>query len=155
MPKFKEFLKLPSRFVYTMELEWKYLDSILDRFNNYFQLELNPEFLQKKFRWTKRQQVSYLEYVISGGLPERNVYFNTVDFESIDCSKSLICVDGLQRIMTILKFTQDKTKVFGRHYSEFEGRLPSLSSLNMNIASIKSEEDIKKWYEVLNKGRIK
>ena len=66
-------------------------------------LQLNPDF-QRGHVWTEEPQRAFVEFILRGGMTGRDLYFNQpgwmVDFEG-----EFVCVDGLQRITALQRFT--------------------------------------------------
>lgn len=116
-----------------------------------YYLELNPDF-QRGHVWTEQQQVSYIEYVISGG-KTGTILLNAYDWPQVKKRGDYVCVDGLQRITAIKKFYHNEIKAFSHYYSEFEGKLPFLKySIPVNVNNLKTREEVLKWYIELNSG---
>jgi hypothetical protein len=113
-------------------------------------LNLNPTF-QRGHVWTKEQQSKYLEYIFQGGTSGRDIYFNNPTWGNTYDGET-ICVDGLQRITAVREFLNNKVKVFGCYYKDFTDRLPEDASFTFNIANLKSEKDVVKWYLDFNAG---
>ena len=113
-------------------------------------LELNPTF-QRGHVWSKEQKTRYIEYILQGGTSGRDIYFNNPTWgKSYD--GVTVCVDGLQRITAVQDFMENKIKVFGYYYKDFEDRLPFDANFVFNIANLEKESDVVKWYIDFNAG---
>ena len=133
------------------------LESTLDNYKNEIGLDLNPDF-QRGHVWNEEQQIAYVEFFLRGGKSARVIYFNSPAYasnnEKGDLDDTLLCVDGLQRLTSLLRFIQNEIKAFGFYYNEFEDRQKySLRhSIRFNINSLKNKRDVLEWYIQFNSG---
>ena len=64
----------------------------------------------------------------------------------------MVCVDGLQRLTTFLRFIHNEIPVFGHYYREFTDSGRTLYSIKINVNSLKKKKDVLKWYIEMNTG---
>lgn len=121
--------------------------------DEYYCLQLNPNF-QRGHVWTEQQQISYIEFLLKGGKPARTIYFNKPSWQGYASTEydDFVCVDGLQRITAVFGFMNNKIKVFGSYYKEFEDRLPSNAELLFNVNNLQTEKEVLQWYVDMNAG---
>ena len=83
--------------------------------------DLNPDF-QRGHVWTRPQRVAFMEAVFRGTAP-MTFRFNSPAFGSARAGDinpdDFVCIDGLQRLTTLLMFGRDEFEVFGRKSSGF------------------------------------
>lgn len=114
-------------------------------------LQLNPDF-QRGHVWTEEQQRAFVEFILRGGMTGRDLYFNQpgwmVDFEG-----EFVCVDGLQRITALQRFTNNELKAFGQYFREFGGRLNLLNHyMTAHVNNLKTRREVLQWYIEMNEG---
>lgn len=141
---------------YHVSMEWQYLGKWIKEHQSNLGLELNPEF-QRGHVWTLKQQKRFIEFCMMSGTSALNVYFNhpgwMSDWDKHKGYRDFVCVDGLQRITAVLAFLDNKVPVFGGNYnSDFDRIGRSVCVLNVNIASLQSEEEVLEWYLSINAG---
>lgn len=144
-----QFFKNPK---YKVDIDIYYVwDWIQDKIET-FGLELNPDF-QRGVVWSQKQQQSYIEYVLSGGGGNAlNFYFNSPEwqhhFREIE-NRTMVCVDGLQRLSAILAFLNNKLSVFDGHYfKDFTGY--SDASFRFYVNDLVEKNDVINWYIQIN-----
>lgn len=118
-------------------------------------LQLNPEF-QRGHVWTEEQQISWLEFFLRGGKSGNILYFNCPSYQYEVKNgeyNDFVCVDGLQRITAIQKFIDNKLKVFGSYFKEYEDpKILGRHTLRININDLKTEKEVLQWYIDMNSG---
>ncbi len=141
---------------YAVNVELKYLKPHLERWeekmpNTDYALVMNPEW-QRGRVWTDQQKISFMEYFLKGGKTGRDVYFNCSSWAG-KYDTPLYCVDGLQRITAAVDFLDNKIKVFGHYYSEYEDsvRLTNCTFV-FHVLQIKTKRDLLKVYIDFNSG---
>lgn len=152
--KFSEIKKFTRRASYAIDVPLDFLQKIINQYINEMNLLMEPDF-QRGHVWTNRQQISYVEYFLRGGLSGKDIYFNDPNFHdknNISTYSEFVLVDGLQRLTALLAFINDKIKVFGYYYSEFEGRAPLEYSLRFHINDLKTRSEVLNWYLEMNTG---
>lgn len=150
-------ISMPLDFIGNKIIEWQ---------NEEPKLNLLPDF-QRGHVWTKKQQISYMEFFLSGGITGRTLYFNCPEWPNFGSIKKgeyneFVIVDGLQRLTAILKFVRAEIPAFGHYVNNvsttckgpfFEDRLRMsyyCDSLRVNINNLKTEKEVLEWYLELN-----
>ena len=138
---------------YYVNVEWKDLYYHIHRDRDTESLELNPDF-QRGHVWTLKQQIKYIEYKLSGGYGADIILTNCPGWMN-DFRGPYQLVDGLQRITSILKFLDNKLKVFNNYYyRDFEGRIPSYLNVYWHVNNLNTRREVLKWYLELNSGGV-
>ncbi|MBG9693264.1 hypothetical protein ABD91_21240 [Lysinibacillus sphaericus] len=130
------------------------LELTLDGFRKTYNLELNPDF-QRSVVWTEQQQIDYLEFFFRGGRTARTIYFNSPAFgtgERGDLDETILCVDGLQRITSFLRFINNEIPIFGTYYRDFKDSPRITQKLTFNINALKYRSEVLEWYLKFNSG---
>jgi len=136
---------------YDVDIGLDYLSTWVDDHKENHNLQLNPDF-QRGHVWTEEQQIAYVEYLLKGGRSGRDVYFNMPGW-MVEFTGEFVCVDGLQRITSCLKFTNNELKVFGYYKSEYEDRLRLMHiTLKVHINNLKTKKEVLTWYLEMNTG---
>ena len=120
--KFKDIPQfLTNKANYHIDIGFRYFDKAIQNYIDEDGLILNPPF-QRGHVWTEEQQKAYIVYLLRGGPSGKDLYFNCPSWhcKATTDYNEFVCVDGLQRITAIRKFIQNKLKVFGCYYNEFE-----------------------------------
>lgn len=159
--KFEDIPRFTEKGDYEPSVGLKSLISTLDEFTKDYGLELNPDF-QRGNVWTEKQQISYLEFFLRGGITGRVIYFNcpyfiegTVeDYKNGKYDMPMVCVDGLQRLTAILKMIRGEIKVFGIYLQEFEDYEVMMRGLRIriNVNNLKTKKEVLQWYIDFNSG---
>lgn len=141
---------------YEVNVSLEHLERTLDNFSLDYGLDLNPDF-QRGNVWTEEQQVSYMEFFLRGGTTSRVIYFNSPAFGGSksnkgDLDETILCVDGLQRLTSSLRFVRNEIKVFGFYYREYEDRPRLRQGFKFNINSLCKRADVLRWYIEFNSG---
>jgi hypothetical protein len=136
-------------------VEWKYLPTQLDHWINdrdgLAQLDLNPDF-QRAHVWTTDQQISYVEYVLRGGLSGREIYFNCVGWMG-SYKGPFVLVDGKQRLEAVSLFLRDELPIFGQtRRSDYTDRLPNEATFTFHVNNLPTRADVLRWYLEMNTG---
>ena len=122
--------------------------------DEYYNLQLNPNF-QRGHVWTEEQQISYIEFLLRGGQPARTIYFNMPSWNGVrplTQYNDFVCVDGLQRVTSVLKFINNEIKIFGSYYKEFEDYMSLNAELIFNVNNLQTEKEVLQWYVDMNAG---
>lgn len=139
---------------YEVDVSIDTLQMTLDGFRKTYQLELNPDF-QRNVVWTEQQQIDFLEFFFRGGRTARTIYFNSPAYgtgERGDLDDTVLCVDGLQRITSFLRFINNEIPIFGAYYKDFEDSPRITQNLTFNINSLKYRSEVLEWYLKFNSG---
>lgn len=129
----------------------------LNYFKEHYNLDLTPNF-QRNHIWSTKEQQNYIEYLIKGGIYTKQFYLNHPKWKEQDMkSEKLICLDGLQRIQSIVKFLSNELTIFNGHtWDEFSNQdkadISSDITLTFNILNIKNKKEIIQWYIDINFG---
>jgi len=136
---------------YHFDADLKYLIEWLDEHINKQGLELNPDF-QRGNVWTEKQQISYIEFLLRHGNTGRDLYFNHPGWMT-SFQGEFVCVDGLQRITSVMKFMDNKLPVFGGYYYKDIDKIPSFDiALRIHINDLKTRKEVLQWYLEFNSG---
>lgn len=142
-----KFTKTPG---YRVNAGLEYFKEWIDRQTSELGLNLSPDF-QRGYVWTHTQKVKYIEFILQGGLTARDFYFNHPGWMN-SWKGEFVCVDGLQRIMSILDFVANNFPVFGNYYFD-EIKLPAMDpTITININDLKTRKEVLKWYLEFNSG---
>lgn len=151
-PKYKNIPKFKGRGNYHINLFLNDIIGWLDRFAKYDQkVILNPDF-QRGHVWTEEQQISYVEYLLRGGMSGTDIYFNCEHWHAGEAN-DVICVDGLQRLTACLRFVRNEIAIFGGwYYKDFNETIGvfDCSALDIYINDLPTRADVLEWYLELN-----
>ena len=153
--KFSDIKKFTRRASYAVDIPLEYVKKTIDNYINECNLIMEPDF-QRGHVWTEKQQISYVEYFLKGGLSGKDIYFNDPNWHYNSNKKytEFVLVDGLQRLTAIIAFLDNKFKVFDHYYSEFEG-YPSLEChFRFHINDLKTRSEVLNWYLEMNTGGV-
>lgn len=118
-------------------------------------LNLCPDF-QRGHVWTETQQRRYIEFLLHGGRTGRDMYFNCPSWHSLvpdGAYNEFVCVDGLQRITAIRKFTANKLKAFGSYFNEYTDSPRFVQdSVRFHVNDLKTRKEVLNWYLEMNSG---
>lgn len=145
---------LTNRANYKVDVGLKYFAKTIQEYIDEQGLILNPDF-QRGHVWTEEQQEKYMEHVLKGGTSGKEIFLNKPSWHSSATTNydDFVCVDGLQRITAITKFLENKLKVFGLYYGEFEGSPQEIGArITIRINDLQREKDVLQWYVEMNEG---
>lgn len=155
MMRFRDIPQFISDGSYRVDVQMEYLVDWLDKLIKDDGLQLCPDF-QRGHVWTEEQQIKFLEFIFQGGKTGRVLYFNDPHWHGVRVKSGysdFVCVDGLQRITAIQRFLNDEIRVFGRLYSEFEGKTDLMRhGMVVNINDLKTKKEVLQWYIQMNAG---
>lgn len=115
-----------------------------------YDLQLCPDF-QRGNVWTTKQQIAYIEFILQGGQTGRTFYFNdSIKLNYKNTYREYVCVDGLQRLTSILKFVNDEIPAFDYYYSEFEDKADVWFIWIVN--DLQTKKEVLQWYVEMNTG---
>ena len=151
---FQDIEQFPRSYWYT-DCGFDYLEKMLDSWNDRDSgspLILNPEW-QRGHVWTEEQQIAFMEYMLKGGTTGRVVYFNCSSWGR-GYNTPVYCLDGLQRITTVLKFMRNELPAFGHTFKQFDGLLRGLANdrFQVHMLNIENKKDLLKVYLDFNSG---
>lgn len=148
--KFTDIPQLTSIGNYQVNIPLAYVTKWVEEQIKVSGLQINPDF-QRGYVWTKDQQIKYIEYLLRGGQSARTIYFNHPGW--MKCRKDeFVCVDGLQRLIAVMKFMNNEISVFGIYLEDFEDKLPRNIDLLFNINNLKTRKEVLQWYLDFNSG---
>ena len=139
---------------YQINVPIESLKNRLEEYDNDYRLILNPDF-QRGYVWTEKQQIEFLEFFFKGGKTARVIYFNCGlwdnDPKETDIPE-MVCVDGLQRLTSFLRFLNNEIPIFGHYYKEFEDSPRTQFTILFNVNNLKRRKDVLRWYIEMNSG---
>lgn len=147
---FQTFTRSPN---YRVNVDWRFIETQLEHWSEPGSavINLDPEF-QRCHVWTVEQQSRYIEYILSGGMSGRELYFNCAGWMK-DFRGPFVIVDGKQRLQAVRQFLQNEVPIFnGLLYKNFTGRLPSSANFVMCINDLNTDAEVLKWYLEMNTG---
>jgi uncharacterized protein with ParB-like and HNH nuclease domain len=146
MPKFIN-IKRMTQTKYHVDVSWNYITEWLK--SN--KVNMNPDF-QRNYVWSQKQKIQYLEWILRGGNSGKELYFNHPNwFKSF--KGEMVIVDGKQRIESVLGFLNNKIKVYGYYYKQYEDKLNMLiAGFSINVADLENRSDVLQWYIDMNTG---
>lgn len=147
--KFQELPRFPRYSTYTVDIGWDYLETWLNDIEN---VNLNPDF-QRHLVWSEEKKISYVEYILKGGVGSRSVYFNCSTWDS-DYSTPLELIDGKQRVHAVLDFLNNRLQVFGLYFKDIEGKMPLEARFRVTVNNLTEYKDVLQWYLDLNSGGV-
>lgn len=146
--RFRDIRQIPNPH-YNVHVPWNYFQENLDRWEESFDLQLDPEF-QRDHVWTEWQQRAYLEFILRDGQSGRDIYFNAKNWDdSHDGTMTL--VDGKQRVTAVQLFLNNEIIAYGGYYSDFKDRLPFHAGFTVHVNNL-SSKGVLEWYLNLNSG---
>jgi hypothetical protein len=136
-------------------VSWASLKRWIDQRSEDYGVILSPDY-QRDHVWTDDQASKYLEWVFRGGKTGLEIHFNCPDWDGYSTAKPrpLELVDGKQRIKAVLDFLDDKVKVYGLLYSQFEDKLKSTTGPGfvIHVNCLKTRKEVMLWYVEMNSG---
>lgn len=151
MPRFSDIPQI-SMAGYYCTYPWRDLKHVLANWGDInHRVVLDPDY-QRGNVWTKRQKQEYVEYILRGGISGKDIYWNCPGWMS-DFRGPMELVDGKQRVTTVLEFQENKFKVFGHYFKEYEDKLDLVRhTFTFHVNSIVNRADVIRWYLDLNSG---
>jgi len=150
--RYDDIKKLISVGSYCVDVDLIYLPDMIKRYNEHYNLQMNPEF-QRGHVWTESQQIKYVEYLIRGGNQNNIFLFNHPSWMG-DKEGVMVLVDGLQRMTAILKFLNNELPVFeGNYLNDFEDKnFLYKIGIKVSVNNLTSYNEVLNWYIELNSG---
>lgn len=150
--KFKDIETFPKGY-YNVDVGLKYFEKHLNSWNEPkfgSPLILNPEW-QRGHVWKDSQKIAFMEYFLKGGRTGRNLIFNCSSWDT-SYNTPIYCVDGLQRITATLDFLNNRIKVFGIYFKDFEDFPTNDHTFHFQMLKIENKKQLLKIYLDLNSG---
>lgn len=147
------FQKIPqfSKAHYTINVDWDSLPNQLDRYKERYNLDLDPDF-QRAHVWVEEQQISFVEYMIKGGLSGRDIYFNHPGWMKY-MQGDMVLVDGKQRLNSVSLFLDNKIPAFNTFRKDFQGFISNIDFM-FHINDLKTRKEVLQWYLDFNTGGL-
>lgn len=136
------------------------LEHALKRMEADWGLELNPDY-QRGHVWNVDQQIYFVENLIRGAVGDTGkvVQFNHPNWEmnqrtDSDLPDRLQCIDGLQRLTPLLRFSRGEIKPFGLSIEDLNGTpwAPGRIHITLAVYRIQTREELLQYYLDLNTG---
>ena len=150
---FRDLLTFSPVSNYRITSDWRFIEEHLKHWSEPGSaiVNLEPDF-QRLHVWTLDQQTKYIEYILSGGMSGRELYFNCVGWMGT-FKGPFVIVDGKQRLEAVRKFMRNEVSIFnGHYYKDIDGRLPPNASFIICVNDLKTEAEVIKWYLEMNTG---
>lgn len=138
--------------LYNVSCECRDIQDHIERYITSYNLDMNPSF-QRGYVWIPEQKKNYIEYLLSGGISGREIYFNVPNWMSSKKRGDMVLVDGKQRLSAIIDFINGKFPIFdGVYFNDLNYRDVSNIKLKFNVNNITDMKDVITWYISMNKG---
>ncbi len=145
---------------YTVNIGWRYLEEWLKEYTKYGELDLDPDF-QRGHVWREEQESAYVEFILQGGQSSRTLlwnhpfHFKMAGSKDSDLPKTLVIVDGKQRLRAVRRFMAGEIHAFGYKLHEYTD--PQLLwrhkyDFVMTVNELQTRKDLLTWYVQLNTG---
>lgn len=153
--RFDDIPKFTTDGSYQVDMDIRRIPEWIENEQKEMGLQLNPDF-QRGHVWTEEQQIAWLEFFLRGGKAGNVVYFNCPSWHYAVKDgdyNEYVCVDGLQRLTAIQRFTNNEIKVFGSYFKEFEDpHHVNRHTLKLNVNDLKTKKEVLQWYVDMNSG---
>jgi hypothetical protein len=151
--KFSEIEQFTDCGGYLINVSWRDLGDIINRYTYRYGLEMNPDF-QRGHVWTTEQQVAYVEFGLRGGRSGLDIFFNCPGW-IMGHRRNFVLVDGLQRITAVLRFLRNEIPAFGHRLGDYQDRMRSFKpQFNFYINELGHRHEVLRWYIEMNSGGI-
>jgi len=152
VPKFVDIPQLPSA-AYQVDVPWGYLRRHLECG---VEINLTPDY-QRGHIWSTKKRAAFVEYGLMGGEAARTIVTNCPGWMA-DFRGPYELVDGLQRVTSVLMFLDNKFKVFGHYFQDFEDsklfRSRSRPFFSWQVLSLPTRKEVLNLYLLLNSGGV-
>jgi len=145
--------------VYT--IFWDRIERTLLDYETDYGLNLTPSF-QRGHVWSHEQQTHYIENTIRGLVSDsqRTIIFTSAEWDGKgitgDLDRTVMCVDGLQRLTAVRNFMRGEVQPFGLSLSDLADTKYDprrmLYTLHFQIFSFKNTQDLLQYYIDINSG---
>jgi hypothetical protein len=148
---------------YRVTVPFSYLLDHLQKFEEEYHLDLNPDF-QRGHVWSEEQQIAFIEFAVREPQSGMEIYFNHPGWMS-KFKGDFVLVDGKQRIEAARRFLMGEIPVYGHYIKEFthysadapirhspKKSVPNDICFYFNIAKLPTRADVLKWYLDFNAG---
>lgn len=117
-------------------------------------LDINPDF-QRAHVWKESDQIAFIEFVLSGGLTGKDLYFNMPGWQR-NYEGDFVLVDGKQRLTAILRFINNEIPAFNCLLNDFDN--PKLllmrTNVKIHVNNLATRKECLQWYINFNQGGI-
>lgn len=159
--RLREIIKPLRDLTYHCDIHWTSLDKMFQGWiNDYGPMDLTPDF-QRGHVWTDEQRIHYLENALRGIVSAGGfiIQLNSPNWENHaykgELPRGFQCIDGLQRLTTVIEFMKGNIKPFGLTPQDLE-----LSEFNVKsrfrflfqIYDFANRADLLQHYLDLNAG---
>jgi hypothetical protein len=150
---FQDIPQFPSWGAYQIDVAWNQVEFHLGDLAKSLNVDLSPDF-QRGHVWTREQQISFVEFVLSGGKSGRDILWNCPSWHKPSNDKdTIVLVDGKQRLQAVREFMADRLPAFGSLHREFGGRLRgTMVRFSWHVNDLPTKRDVLEWYLALNSG---
>lgn len=155
--KISDFQQIPQfpQAYYRVDVGWDFLNETLDHWHNPDMgnpLILNPEW-QRGHVWSEKQQISYVEFMLMGGVTGKEIYFNCSSWQG-GYNTPTYCVDGLQRLTAAKLFMNNEIPAFGTLLKHYSGKMRGLTHnrFSFNMLMLKNKRELLSLYIMFNSG---
>lgn len=152
--KIRDFKDIPlfPRACWEADFAWRDLEASLKRYqeDETLPLDLNPDY-QRNRRWTREQQIAYVEYVLQGGEHGRVLVFSCSGWSKVAVGPFQL-VDGKQRLTAVLGFLRGTVPAFGLTRDQFCGEIRNHASFAFRILDLPDRVAVLRYYLALNAG---
>lgn len=147
--KFRD-IKQMTQASYSVHVSWDYLQDWIDNQDG-ISFDLDPPY-QRGYVWTEEQKIAYIEYILKGGISGKDIFWNCPGWMS-NFKGPLELVDGKQRISAVLDFLNNKIKVFGRFFNEYEDKIRLCGpTFIFHVHDLEDRKAVVQWYLDMNTG---
>ncbi len=148
--KWRNIPQLPQAH-YQVDVEWSWVETQLKGFQGSGGLNLDPDY-QREHVWTPAQQVSYIEYILSGGEVGKVLTFNSPGWPN-ETGQPIELIDGKQRLEAVRAFIRGDILAYGMKYEPGD-HLGSGARCRFHwrVCSLKTREEILRLYLNINAG---
>ena len=151
MVKFSEITPYTLDGKYKVDVPLDYLVSQLQRYEQYHNLQLCPDF-QRGRVWSEEKQIAFVEHLLRGGTGSNIIRFNCPGWMRRR-RQEMVLVDGLQRITAATRFLGNEIPAFGSFFHEYEDT-PGLIMLTFLVNDLPTRADVLQWYLEINEGGV-
>jgi hypothetical protein len=158
-----ELVNAVPRASYCIDICFRDIENQLENYQQNYNLDLDPDF-QRGYKWTREQQIHYIECYVRGVLPEqvKTITFNCNNWDGYDSTEpqQMVLVDGKQRLNAVRSFLRGDFKIFsdidgGVSKDYFRGTrftFDGNNGLKFSILSLPKRIDYLRYYKAFNTG---
>ena len=153
--KFRDIPQFTRWGSYRIDVDWDMLERCLERWNEAYGLDLDPDF-QRAHVWSEQQQIKYIEFCLKGGRSGREIHWNCPTFGGKwKETHPIVLVDGKQRINAVTRFLKNEIPAFGSLQREYTDHLRLMQGgFSFNVNDLETRAELLQWYIDLNDGGV-